>query len=52
MSQQKYIWMDVHQPTISVAVMDGGGKLMMECILENKATTIVEFIQGLAEPCR
>ena len=47
MSQEKYTGMDVHQATISVAVMDGGGKLIMECILETKATTIVEFIQGL-----
>ena len=47
MSQEKYIGMDIHQATISVAVMDGGGKLIMECLLETKAATIVEFIQGL-----
>jgi transposase len=47
MSQEKYIGMDVHQATISVAVMDGQGKLIMECLLETKAATIVEFIQGL-----
>jgi transposase len=47
MSQEKYIGMDVHQATISVAVIDGSGKLLMECLLETKATTIVEFIQGL-----
>ena len=47
MSQEKYIGMDVHQATISVAVMDAGGKLIMECLLETKASTIVEFIQGL-----
>lgn len=47
MSQQKYIGMDVHQATISVAVMDGNGKLIMECLLETKAATIVEFVQGL-----
>ncbi len=47
MSQEKYIGMDVHQATVSVAVMDSGGKLIMECILETKAGTIVEFIQGL-----
>ncbi len=47
MSQEKYIGMDVHQATISVAVMDGSGKLIMECLLETKAGTIVEFIQGL-----
>jgi hypothetical protein len=44
MSQEKYIGMDVHQATISVAVMDAGGKLIMECLLETKAATIVEFI--------
>ena len=47
MSQEKYIGMDVHQATVSVAVMDSGGKLIMECILETKAGTIVEFIKGL-----
>jgi len=47
MSQEKYIGMDVHQATISVAVMDASGKLIMECLLETKAATLVEFIQGL-----
>jgi transposase len=47
MSQEKYIGMDVHQATISVAVMDAAGKLIMECLLETKAATIIEFIQGL-----
>ena len=30
MSQEKYIGMDVHQASISVAVMDAQGKLIME----------------------
>jgi len=47
MNQEKYIGMDVHQATISVAVMDSSGKLIMECILETKAATILDFIQGL-----
>jgi len=47
MNQEKYIGMDVHQATISVAVMDSKGKVIMECVLETKAATIVEFIQGL-----
>src|SRR4030081_1046865 len=47
MSQEKYIGMDVHQATISVAVTDSRGKLIMESILETKAATILEFIQGL-----
>ena len=47
MSQEKYIGMDVHQATISVAVMDAQGKLIMECLLETKGSTIMEFVQGL-----
>ena len=47
MNQEKYIGLDVHQATISAAVMDGNGKLLMECLLETKAATILEFIQGL-----
>src|ERR1700720_1650189 len=47
MSQEKYIGMDVHQATISVAVLDSRGKLIMEGILETKAATILEFLQGL-----
>ena len=47
MSQEKYIGLDVHQATISAAVVDAQGKLLMECVLETKASTIVAFIQGL-----
>jgi transposase len=47
MSQEKYIGMDVHQATISAAVVDAQGKVLMECVLETKASTMVEFIQGL-----
>ncbi len=47
MYNAKYIGLDVHQATISVAVMDSTGKVVMESILETKATTILEFIQGL-----
>ena len=47
MNQEKYIGMDVHAATISVAVMNAQGKVLMECVLESKAVTILEFIQGL-----
>ena len=43
----KYIGMDVHKDTISIAVMNGEGKLVMESIIETKASTILQFIQGL-----
>jgi hypothetical protein len=46
MSQEKYIGKDVHQAAISVAVLDSRGKLIMESILETKAATILEFLQG------
>jgi len=46
-NSEKYIGLDVHQATISVAVLDHTGKLVMECILETKAATILEFLAGL-----
>jgi hypothetical protein len=36
MNDAKYIGLDVHQATISVAVLDSAGKLVMEAILENQ----------------
>jgi transposase len=47
MDSQKYIGLDVHQESISVAVRDTTGKLLMECIIETKAATILQFVQGL-----
>ena len=47
MNSTKYIGMDVHSATISVAVMEAGGKLIMESVLETKASTIIQFIHGL-----
>ena len=47
MSQEKYIGMDVHAATISVAVLNAQGKVLMEGVLETKSATILEFIQGL-----
>src|SRR6266566_1126111 len=47
MNNRKYIGMDVHQASISIAVSDAAGKVLMECILETKAATVLEFIQGL-----
>jgi transposase len=47
MDSKKYIGMDVHQATISAAVRDSAGNLVMESILETKASAILEFLQGL-----
>jgi len=43
----KYIGMDVHKEAIVIAVLNGSGKLIMETILETKASSILEFIHGL-----
>ena len=47
MNDAKYIGMDVHQATISAAVRDSSGNLVMEAIVETKAETILQFIRGL-----
>src|SRR6202045_3989601 len=47
MNDTKYIGLDVHQATISAAVLDSAGKLVMEAVLETKAETILQLIHGL-----
>ena len=47
MNDAQYIGLDVHQATISVAVLDSAGKLVMEAILETKAAMILQFLRGL-----
>ena len=47
MDSTKYIGMDVHKESISIAVMDCFGKVVMESVIETKASTILQFIQGL-----
>src|SRR5580700_7629315 len=46
-STKKYVGMDVHKESISIAVMNSVGKIVMECVLETKASMILQFIQGL-----
>ena len=43
----KYIGMDVHKEAISIAVLNSTGKLVMECTIETKAITILDFLKGL-----
>jgi hypothetical protein len=43
----KYIGLDAHQATTVAAVVDGRGKLVMESIVETKASTLLEFPHGL-----
>ena len=47
MDSTKYIGMDVHKEATTIAVMNSAGKLVMESIVETKAATIVQFLEGL-----
>ena len=47
LNDQKYIGMDVHTESISIAVRNGAGKIAMECVIETKASMILQFIDGL-----
>jgi transposase len=48
MDSVKYIGMDVHKEAISIAALNSSGKLVMECVIETKASTILQFIHGLS----
>ena len=47
MTSTKYIGMDVHKESISIAVLNFAGKVVMECVIETKASTLLQFIHGL-----
>src|SRR6266851_4426568 len=47
MTSSKYIGMDVHKESISSAVMNASGKIVMECVIETKASMILQFMNGL-----
>ena len=47
MDSKKYIGMDVHKESISIAVRNAAGKIVMECVIETKASVILQFFDGL-----
>src|SRR6202521_3002774 len=47
MNDTKYIGMDVHRESISIAVLNSAGKIVLECVIETKASIILQFIDGL-----
>src|SRR5579864_198421 len=47
MNNTKYIGMDVHRESISIAVLNSAGKMVLECVVETKASIILQFINGL-----
>ena len=47
MDSAKYIGLDVHKESISIAVLNAAGKIVMECVIETKASTLLQFLRGL-----
>ena len=47
MDSAKYIGLDVHKESISIAVLNVAGKIVMECVIETKAITLLQFLHGL-----
>ena len=47
MTSSKYIGMDVHKESISIAVRNAAGKIVMESVIQTKASMILQFIDGL-----
>src|SRR5579864_9157501 len=47
MDSAKYIGLDVHKESISIAVLNAAGKIVMECVIETKASTVLQFLHGL-----
>jgi transposase len=47
MTSTKYIGMDVHKESISIAVINAAGKVVMECVIETKASILLQFTDGL-----
>jgi hypothetical protein len=49
MTSSKYIGMDVHKESISIAVRNGAGRIVMESVIETKATRSWTLSMGCAE---
>src|ERR1700679_3648972 len=47
MNSVRYIGMDVHRDTISVAVLDESGRLTMQSVLATRAGAVLDFIHGV-----
>jgi transposase len=43
----KYIGMDVHKEAIVIAVLNDSGKLIMESVVETRASSLLQFLHGL-----
>src|ERR671915_2366224 len=50
MTDIKYVAFDVHQATISAAVLDLGGKLITQAVFRTDPSAIRDFLRGLSGP--
>lgn len=48
MTNDKYVGLDVHQASTSIAVIDGNGRLVAESTVRTRADAIRDFINGLS----
>jgi len=48
MTDIQYVAFDVHQATISAAVLDLSGKLITQAVLQTEASAICDFLRGLS----
>ena len=47
MNSIKYVGLDVHRDTISVAVLNAEGKLVMQSVIATHASAIADLLHGL-----
>ena len=47
MTSAKFIGLDVHKTSISVAVLNGDGKLVMQSVVATHAAAILDFLHGV-----
>jgi hypothetical protein len=43
----KYMGMDVHKEAVVIAVLNSSGKLVMESIVETKASSILQYTRAV-----
>jgi hypothetical protein len=47
MNGLRYIGLDVQQDTVSAAVLDRDGKLLMQSVFATRAAAILDFLRGI-----
>ena len=52
MSDVKFIGLDVHKTSMSAAVLEGSGKLVMQAVFTTNAAAVPSFLLGLGGSLR